>query len=573
MNEIPSKTGMSLFEAEKGKLAQVINEAHLKSKDYAGFTHFIKGDISGIQEFIFNVKSEKAAKTLKARSYFIEALSHICIQLISDALNGNIKTLYNGGGNFYLFVDEEINGALPKIRSAINKACQHSEFYVTLSVINEISAFKNFGEQVWQRIQEQSAKDKLTKFTNFLGVFDAYPVPMPQDWYRFTPAFRKANGAAVTDKGSMESRVTDSQMEVFGHTLSLSPLSSGKISYKHSIVNKIPIWEDTLIDQYDEALNRFYSGNEEDRPQKERSEVIEFSELASVMAKTRTGTGKLAVLKMDIDGLGSIFDEVKSVADAGSVSASFKWFYDYFMFRLQQQFFTWQKTQKDGTVKAVAEAFKDNIYTVFSGGDDCFLLGGWDAVFEFARKFHFEFAAFTAFLKTHIQALRNKNLTISAGLIVVDPQFPIVRFAKLAEEALEKSKSRTVKNVVKKNAITVFDQTLTWEEFENAATLSNQLRKLIQEKGESRAILERIKRSATGYEHLQRRALKGEVPAPQVSRLFYYLRNVKKENLDDMGIIMQRYANSLITAFQNHETVNPMTFPVGARWAEFLTRS
>lgn len=33
--------------------------------------YLLKGDISGIQEFIFNVQSDGAAKTLKAKSYYV----------------------------------------------------------------------------------------------------------------------------------------------------------------------------------------------------------------------------------------------------------------------------------------------------------------------------------------------------------------------------------------------------------------------------------------------------------------------------------------------------------------------
>jgi CRISPR/Cas system-associated protein Cas10 (large subunit of type III CRISPR-Cas system) len=39
------------------------------------YQYFIKGDVSGIQDFIFNVKSEKAARVLKARSVFVEVLT------------------------------------------------------------------------------------------------------------------------------------------------------------------------------------------------------------------------------------------------------------------------------------------------------------------------------------------------------------------------------------------------------------------------------------------------------------------------------------------------------------------
>jgi CRISPR-associated protein Csm1 len=46
--------------------------------------YLIKGDISGIQEFIFNVSSQKAAKTLKFRSSLIQTLAELCVTKIQQ---------------------------------------------------------------------------------------------------------------------------------------------------------------------------------------------------------------------------------------------------------------------------------------------------------------------------------------------------------------------------------------------------------------------------------------------------------------------------------------------------------
>ena len=94
---------------------------------------------------------------------------------------------------------------------------------------------------------------------------------------------------------------------------------------------------------------------------------------------------------------------------------------------------------------------------------------------------------------------------------------------------------------------------------------------LINEKGEPRGILNRIKLSAIGYENLQTRILNDEsISAPKVWRLHYFIRNAK--NRADMENIIQQYTTALVEAFAKKETTNPMTFPIAARLGEFLTR-
>lgn len=61
------------------------------------------------------------------------------------------------------------------------------------------------------------------------------------------------------------------------------------------------------------------------------------------------------------------------------------------------------------------------------GGDDTFIVGAWDAVFEFAHLLRENFKAFAAEMKPVIAT----ELTFSAGLLLVDAKYPALRFAKL----------------------------------------------------------------------------------------------------------------------------------------------
>lgn len=79
---------------------------------------FIGGDISGIQKFIYNISSKKAAVSLKGRSaYLVEYTERICngllqIPLIADCSRKEI--IYCSGGKFYVIAEDT-----PDIRKAM----------------------------------------------------------------------------------------------------------------------------------------------------------------------------------------------------------------------------------------------------------------------------------------------------------------------------------------------------------------------------------------------------------------------------------------------------------------------
>lgn len=68
--------------------------------------YLVKGDLSGIQDYIFSIPSKGAARKLKARSRYVEEKTKAIAKRIKSMYNNYIE-LYMGGGNFYLFLRDK----------------------------------------------------------------------------------------------------------------------------------------------------------------------------------------------------------------------------------------------------------------------------------------------------------------------------------------------------------------------------------------------------------------------------------------------------------------------------------
>jgi CRISPR-associated protein Csm1 len=94
------------------------------------------------------------------------------------------------------------------------------------------------------------------------------------------------------------------------------------------------------------------------------------------------------------------------------------------------------------------QEFKD-AYTIFSGGDDLFLLTPWTRALDLARCVNEKFCEFVC---------ANQAVTLSAGILYTKPRYPVARAAPDAEATLESSKHRG------RNRLTVLGDTFEWAE-------------------------------------------------------------------------------------------------------------
>jgi CRISPR-associated protein Csm1 len=255
------------------------------------------------------------------------------------------------------------------------------------------------------------------------------------------------------------------------------------------------------------------------------------------IAEKSDGDHKLAAVKLDVDNLGSLFKD-RTKEDYTTLSKALTDFFDARLLQLISDL-----------------EMRQNIYAVFSGGDDCFLIGTWEKAFQLAIQLRQDFADFQRDLKYKIMSLPKDDITFSAGIVVFTPHHPMLRLAEEAEEALSASKSAGTKN-----SITVFGKTLTWTEFEQSQKLAATLADLINNKGESKSLLMIFRLIEPQKKEM-----------PKVWWLKYFLRrNVRNEKVT--GPIFDGYSQALLCRYVGNKSKNPDVWLVASRWAELLMK-
>ena len=149
-----------------------------------------------------------------------------------------------------------------------------------------------------------------------------------------------------------------------------------------------------------------------------------------------TGIEALGVLKADVDNLGLIFScglEHNSLSRLATLSRQMNHYFSVYL----------------PFVLSTKEEFRE-IYTVFAGGDDLFLIGPWNRIVEFALFLNSSFRNYVCC---------NNQITISAGISINKPGEPIPSISERTENALKKSKGNG------RDSITLFDESLKWKSF------------------------------------------------------------------------------------------------------------
>ncbi len=142
----------------------------------------VKADISGIQDFIYNISSKAALKGLRGRSFYLELLqTHLIDQFLENLSLTKANLLYQGGGGFALLLPntQEIIEQINEFRDKINKWL-FSKFDIRLHLAvayeeingNELKGtigYKNKTNQnplsqAWKQLHNNIAEQKQHKF-------------------------------------------------------------------------------------------------------------------------------------------------------------------------------------------------------------------------------------------------------------------------------------------------------------------------------------------------------------------------------------------------------------------------
>ena len=122
--------------------------------------------------------------------------------------------------------------------------------------------------------------------------------------------------------------------------------------------------------------------------------------------------------------------------------------------------------------------FRD-VYTVFSGGDDLFLIGPWNKIYKLVLELRRSFADYVC---------HNPEIHFSAGITLQKPGTPLNTFAESTEFALEKAK------VGNKDRLTMFFETVEWKDMDTLEEIRNKLEAWLRDELITKSMLYRLNR-------------------------------------------------------------------------------
>lgn len=576
-------------------------------------------DISGIQKFIYDIANKKAAKSLKGRSFYLQLLMQSIIDKIlahPDVMGFSANIIYASGGKAYLIMPN-----LDKVKKAINKIDNEIQEYLwkeyqgkiysvfgTISFNYETCLNTNNGHftniiksysltpfeyikigkndkysldlgDIWRIASDRASEAKHKKFISKVKDFSIFnPEKYPEDSEKCAVTgvrYPKSEMINIEDDDKKELLVCRQVADQYklgealkrGNYIVAYRGANKNVNFDIEIlgikyevkssetINSLPIndFETATIfvlNKGTEQLNisypnvalktAFYGGNIQ--PLNSNGSTKSFEDLVKISEDKRT---KLGVLRMDVDGLGNIFingfDEKvqkKSFAAYSTLSFMLEVFFCGFINNIQ-----------------LKSEFKDHIQILYSGGDDLFAIGRWEKIIDFAEKVQKEFKRFTG----------RKDITISAGVAIVDAKYPISKSSDLAGEAESEAKKWNNKT---KNAINFFGETVSWdEEFEYVKGLKDQF--IYFESVTGRALLHQIQ----NYKLIKDNGIKKETQDLSYKWHSAYsltraLERIKKEKNPDSYDFVESIRKNILHNEKFGADRYLDLIAIAARWAE-----
>lgn len=474
----------------------------------------ISGDISGIQDFIYTIPSKGALKTLRGRSLYIDLLLEEFIDEYLEQIGlSRANVLYSGGGHFYILAPniEDTKKAIDKLQAKMNRWLMENigiNLYLAIgtaecsannlmkseaqgnlfATVNKklkddktirYSKDEDFLEYIFNVEKEKdTAKkecnichnlvDKLWKYNSdeeiacefCLNLYKLGQDILTQDLVFVISEEKIDGGIKIFGK--------DKDLYMYAVNIEDIDMFKGKILRIYSKNNLLE--NDLAIRLY---LADYSAKNEND-------EVMTFDDLAKSSCKIDKGIKRLGVLRLDIDDLGIAFssgfvsdkDKIEdnlryaTLSRYADLSKDISMFFKVAINKICAGDLTGcvDFEEKAFNIFGIAKAPKRKVNIIYAGGDDLFLVGAWDEVLEVAIDINRAFKQFT-----------NGKLTLSAGMAMFSPTYPISKMAEIAGLLVQMSKNRKDKNSIalfgmetnlKANGQLECKHIYTWADFE-----------------------------------------------------------------------------------------------------------
>lgn len=423
-------------------------------------------DISGIQSFIYTIGEKGALKGLRARSFYLEVMmEHMIDELLDRASLSRANLIYSGGGHCYILLpntetivhlinkyEEHLNAWLMEnFDTALYVACgyapasantlrnipqgSYSELYLKVSKMISKKKSHRYGAETIKRLNKRvpdgERECRVCRRSSKLIEDDRCPI--------CTALEKMSNGIL---KGQFFTVICEPEKDAL-------PLPGGRylvadteesLRRRMETPNYVRCYTKNKIYTGKHVTTKLWIGD------------YTTGDTFEEFAKRAKGIKRIGILRADVDNLGETFvygfyrrdedDKYVTLSRTASLSRQLSLFFKCYI----------NEILKNGTRSNLGEAGERNAAIVYSGGDDVFLVGAWNDVI----------AAFID-LKEALTKFTQGTLTISGGIGVYQPKYPLNIMAKETETLEDASKG-----VDGKNAVTIFNKnhSYPWEVFQ-----------------------------------------------------------------------------------------------------------
>jgi CRISPR-associated protein Csm1 len=500
----------------------------------------IGADFYGIQDFIFTGYGDTRryrSKLLRGRSFAVSLLMELAAEMVCGELGlPHVSVVLNAGGKLTLLAHNTTTAkqALTTAEDKINDWLIRNTYGETGIGFSSIAASPsdfvsgNF-EGLWDRLGEAVAERKFTRidldrhggvvtgyldaFVNtlnrnlcplcgkrpssplaeksiYLGEIESACVLCRDHVFLGTNVVKKSQ-LAVTTKGDLpEGREAGLLEPLFGEYQVAFP--DGELGELAARGKLIKLWDllgagngvtvkyingyVPLYGPEDQSDERILAGGKSENRKSALNDQIKLGDpktLHHIAAKARhpagtpgkfAGLEALAILKADVDHLGMLMScglkpDRFTISRLATLSREMNWFFALYLPDLLR----------------TGPRFRD-VYTVFAGGDDLFLIGPWNRIIELALVLRERFSEYVC---------HNPDVHFSAGIALVKPMTPLDVMAERAEQALQASKEN-------RDSLTLFSRTVRWSDVENLVIIKETLESWLQKGWINSAMLYRL---------------------------------------------------------------------------------
>ncbi len=431
-------------------------------------------DVSGIQDFVYNISSDRALRSLRGRSLFLELLSQVVLRDLLKVAGCSEDCLLVQNGGYYLFLlpcdkIEELRKNLERVINLWNRRLlllQEGRIFLAFAMSASPVTVQEFlnkpGDGYSDAISSIGRELALRKRQKFVGMLEpgdlnSFPAILTCPICRrdVNKLVRLVEGEEFCDLCCF--CIELGRQSVERGALEIDLQQQGKNycwkagSFTLRLGEEKGEWEEPGAlrvklnprEVEDLAGSNFYlnfpvaAGIEDD-----------FNDLA----KLSTGWKGLGALRADVDSLGNLIKgsaKYAPVISLASLSRLLNRFFSEYLMQLQQGTLT---TNSDTVVNPKIR----NFHFIYGGGDDLFVVGAWSDTLEVALDLGRCWRTYTA---------QNPDATISMGLSLHPSKFPVLAMAQISGEQLERAKSNKVDGRAKNSLSAAFARRpLFWEE-------------------------------------------------------------------------------------------------------------